>query len=106
VGRVWSVRCCVEGQFAFSRACLLPGSGCCCVCCSLKPGQPRPQTTLRPNQQGRTLLQLVRAFYTDPAAHRLVYKFNHEPKNFHFEDLLAELGHTSPAGSSPNADAK
>jgi hypothetical protein len=47
---------------------------------------------LRPSQ-GRTLLQLARAFYTDPSAHRLVYRFNHEPEKFDFDQLLAELGH-------------
>jgi hypothetical protein len=50
--------------------------------------------------QGRTLLQLARAFYTDPAAHRLVYKFNHAPEQFSFDELLAELGHKAKAAGA------
>lgn len=42
--------------------------------------------------EARTLLQLARAFYTDPGAHRHVYRFNHEPDAFSFDELLAELG--------------
>lgn len=42
--------------------------------------------------EARTLLQLARAFYTDPGAHRFVYAFNHEPEKFSFDALLAELG--------------
>ncbi|GBF97933.1 ATP synthase F1 complex assembly factor [Raphidocelis subcapitata] len=49
--------------------------------------------------EGRTLLQLVRAFYLDPSAHRLVYQFNHEPEEFSFDALLAELGH-APVGAA------
>jgi hypothetical protein len=52
--------------------------------------------------EARTLLQLVRAFYTDPAAHRLVYKFNHESDKFDFNELLAQLGHR-PQGSGAGA---
>ena len=49
---------------------------------------PSPQK----KPKGRTLLELARAFYTDPAAHRLVYAFNHAPDAFDFDELLRELG--------------
>ena len=47
--------------------------------------------------QGRTLLQLVRAFYSDPGAHQFVYRFNHEQHKFDFNELLRMLGHGKPA---------
>ncbi|KAI8477000.1 MAG: ATP11 protein-domain-containing protein [Monoraphidium minutum] len=48
--------------------------------------------------EARTLLQLVRAFYTDPEAYRLVYQFNHEQERFSFDALLAQLGHVGGGG--------
>ena len=54
--------------------------------------------------QARTLMELVRAFYSDPAAHQWVYRFNHQQEAFSFEELLRQLGHKSaPAGSSGGA---
>ena len=61
------------------------------------PCRRLPPPLLGDHGQARTLLQLVRAFYTDPSAHRLVYTFNHEPEKFNFDALLAELG-LSPEG--------
>ncbi|KIZ05677.1 ATP synthase F1 complex assembly factor 1 [Monoraphidium neglectum] len=52
--------------------------------------------------EARTLLQLARAFYTEPEAHRLVYQFNHQPDKFSFDALLAELGHKAGAAASPS----
>eukprot|EP00878_Enallax_costatus_P028548 GHUV01030840.1.p1 GENE.GHUV01030840.1~~GHUV01030840.1.p1 ORF type:complete len:142 (+),score=33.30 GHUV01030840.1:263-688(+) len=49
--------------------------------------------------EGRTVMELVRAFYTDPQAHQLVYAFNHRPDEFDFKTLLRELGMT-PAGGT------
>lgn len=42
--------------------------------------------------EARTLAELTRAFYTDHATHQLVYKFNHDPKNFDFHAMLDHLG--------------
>lgn len=54
--------------------------------------------------QGRTLLELARAFYRDAAAYRMVYAFNHNPQQFHFQQLCHELGVSLPApeGGSPS----
>lgn len=43
--------------------------------------------------QGRTLMELMRAFYTDPESYQLVYQFNHRPQEFDFGNLLLQLGH-------------
>jgi hypothetical protein len=56
--------------------------------------------------QGRTLLELARAFYRDAAAYRMVYAFNHNPQQFDFQQLCRELGVTLPpaaGGGSPSA---
>lgn len=55
--------------------------------------------------QGRTLLELARAFYRDAAAYRMVYAFNHNPQQFDFQQLCRELGVSLPgaAGGSPSA---
>jgi hypothetical protein len=48
--------------------------------------------------QARTLVELARAFYRDPAAYQMVYAFNHNPQQFDFQQLCKELGvNTAPA---------
>eukprot|EP00775_Hariotina_reticulata_P006216 gene6216-6452_t len=41
--------------------------------------------------EGRTVMELTRAFYTDPTSYQLVYAFNHQPDSFDFQRLLYEL---------------
>lgn len=45
-------------------------------------------------------MELVRAFYTDPQAHQMVYAFNHQPDKFDFKQLLLELGMTTAGGTA------
>lgn len=59
--------------------------------------------------QGRTLLELARAFYRDAAAYRMVYAFNHQPDQFDFQQLCRELNigvqPQAAAGPTPPAQA-
>lgn len=58
--------------------------------------------------EGRTLLELARAFYSDAAAYQMVFAFNHQPDKFDFQQLCRELGvstagRPSPAQGAPQA---
>lgn len=53
--------------------------------------------------QGRTLLELARAFYRDAAAYQMVYAFNHTPEKFDFQALCKELGVIMPGQPQPAA---
>lgn len=51
--------------------------------------------------QGRTLLELARAFYSDAAAYQMVFAFNHQPDKFDFQQLCRELGISTAGRPSP-----
>ena len=53
--------------------------------------------------QGRTLLELARAFYRDAEAYRMVYAFNYTPQQFDFQQLCRELGVTAAPGPGLSA---
>lgn len=56
--------------------------------------------------QARTLVELARAFYRDPAAYQMVYAFNHNPQQFDFQQLCKELGVNTAAAAAPPPPAQ
>jgi hypothetical protein len=58
-----------------------------------------------PLPQGRTLLELARAFYRDPAAYQTVFAFNHNPQQFDFQKLCSDLGLSKAVEPAPSAQS-
>ncbi len=59
-----------------------------------------------PAAQARTVLELLRALYTDGEDYKMVLDFNHQPEAFSFDALLAKMGIKPALPEAPAAAAE
>lgn len=56
-----------------------------------------------PRAQARTVLELLRAFYSDDEDYKAVHEFNHNPSQFDFQALLAKTQVAAAAAAASAA---